>query len=97
MLKIIFRILLLVALTNVSITTYAQEKRTRTKKSIKEFDDKKEERKQAELDAQEAGRKKHIKLQEKEVRKRMKRSAKQAERNRKGKREPFLRRLFRKK
>lgn len=68
----------------------------KTKKSRKEFAKKGEEREAEALTAQEEGRKRHVKLQDKETRKRMKRSRKKAERYNKHKREPFLRRLFRK-
>ena len=96
--KILFRLSILLAVLLIAAPADAQRlKRTKTKKSIEKFDDTKEDQESAALRAQEDGRKAHVRLQEKEVRRRMRRSARKAKRQREGKRESFFSRLFRRK
>jgi len=60
----------------------------------KEAMKKEAQREKATAAAEEKGRKRHVKLQDKDVRKRMKRSRKQGRRNDLGKRDPFVKRIF---
>jgi hypothetical protein len=61
------------------------------------FDKKKEEQEQQMREAEEKGRRRVLKIQTKEVRKRMKRSKKKARKNNEHKREFFLKKIFSKK
>lgn len=96
----IFSLALLPALM-VPQTSYAQKKTVSTKKQNKKNKDAKgraEEKEAGMKDVEKELNKRHMRIQEKETRKRIKRNKKKSMRLKKGKREEgFFRRLFRKK
>ncbi|MFT6716851.1 MAG: nicotinamide riboside kinase [Saprospiraceae bacterium] len=67
-------------------------------KEIKKQEKRQEKHKKSQEQLEKEGKKRHLEIQDKETRKRMKRSLKEAERRKKGKNPvPWYRRVFRKK
>ena len=79
------------------VVAFAQEGNSKATKAQKKADAKKQERAMNEKKAEIEGRKMHQAIQTKEVRKRMKKSKKEADRWNKGKRKFFIARWFEKK
>jgi Ni/Co efflux regulator RcnB len=91
----VLRLLFILIVFNSAFLSEADaQKRKSTKSQKKELMKKQEDRKKDFEIAEEKGRKKHNDLQEKPVRKRMKKSRKAARRYDTGKRKPFFKRIF---
>ncbi len=96
--KITLYILTCLSLLFMTDPACAQEKRQKTKKQYKEFKKLQDEREADSEQTTEDGRKRHMKLQDKETRKRMKLQRKRSSRIQRDKhKDSFFRRLFTKK
>lgn len=92
----LFKILLFAVIMTLPLQVCAQKQKS-VKKMQQEHFDRQAEQKAAAEKAREKALERHEKIQTKETRKRMKRSRKKANRYKDNRKEPFLKRLFRKK
>jgi Flp pilus assembly protein TadB len=91
-----FRLITSILLLLVSVAAYSQEGES-IKKQKKRLEKKKEERAQGNENARQEGIDRHMDIQDKETRKRMKKNKKKANRINSGKKEPFFKKWFIKK
>lgn len=92
----LFKLFLLATILALPFQSCAQKQKSAKKMQQEHFDRQAEQKKAAEK-AQGEALERHKKIQTKETRKRMKRSEKKARRHKDNRKEPFLKRLFRKK
>ena len=92
----LFKIILLAAILAVPFQSCAQKQKSAEKMQQEHFDRQAKQKAESEK-AKEKALERHKKIQTKETRKRMKESRKKAKRYKDNRKDPFLKRLFRKK